>query len=349
MSGHIKSIREWNVQSHEDTTMNFHPGVNAIVGITDSGKSAFFRGIVWAITNKNGKGLRSRWGGETAVEIVYNDVTVTRAVDKGNAYELSTIAEPFVAFKTDIPFAVSEAINMDEINLQTQMDSPFLLSADTSAGDVAKVLNKIANLTSIDTAVSNIHKKSLSISRDIVSAQEQYKKLEEQEKSFDYLPQMEIDVESWQNLQKKKSLCVKRKIDLITLLSDIERDQEDIEEISHLLSSEKLVDSAILLTTKQKECQESARKLASIICDIESQVKEIASLENLFEIEEELDSVLELLEDQNETQNTISALSKLIYQIERQDQQATNLQMEEITLEREFKRTFPKICPLCER
>ena len=171
MNGHIKSIRVQNIQSHKDTTLVFHKGVNAIVGITDSGKSSLYRSLDWLINNRAaGKTFYSSWGGDSIVDMTFDDaVTVSRLKSKeGNAYEIAAPkrkTSEFKAFKTTIPVEVSETVNMDDINLQTQLDAPFLLSS--SAGDVAKVLNKVANLTSIDTSISNIRKKSLAISSDI--------------------------------------------------------------------------------------------------------------------------------------------------------------------------------------
>ena len=40
-----------NFQSHKYTVINFDEGLNSIVGATDSGKTAIFRALKWALYN----------------------------------------------------------------------------------------------------------------------------------------------------------------------------------------------------------------------------------------------------------------------------------------------------------
>jgi len=64
----IKTLSIQNYQSHKDSTLEFDPGVNVIVGSTDSGKTAIIRALRWLIWNRpNGDSFRSTWGGDTKV------------------------------------------------------------------------------------------------------------------------------------------------------------------------------------------------------------------------------------------------------------------------------------------
>ena len=66
----IQSLALKNFQSHKDTLIKFDPGVNVIVGSTDSGKSAIIRALRWLVWNRPiGDKMRSNWGGETEVII----------------------------------------------------------------------------------------------------------------------------------------------------------------------------------------------------------------------------------------------------------------------------------------
>ncbi len=48
----IKSAKLINFQSHIDSLLEFHSGVNSITGQSDSGKSSILRAINWVIHNK---------------------------------------------------------------------------------------------------------------------------------------------------------------------------------------------------------------------------------------------------------------------------------------------------------
>lgn len=124
----IKSIEIKNYQSHKETKLDFSPGVNVIVGATDSGKSAIIKALRWVITNRpTGDSFRSSWGGDTKVSVVTDGLgldTFTRAkTDKGNLYKLNDLE--FKAFGSDVPEEIKMALDMNHINVQTQFESHF--------------------------------------------------------------------------------------------------------------------------------------------------------------------------------------------------------------------------------
>ena len=41
----IKSLEIKNVQSHKNSRLEFSPGINALVGTSNNGKSAIFEGV----------------------------------------------------------------------------------------------------------------------------------------------------------------------------------------------------------------------------------------------------------------------------------------------------------------
>ena len=84
----IKKLNILNFQSHKDTSLSFAPGVNVIVGASDSGKSAIIRALRWLIWNRPvGDAFRSHWGGETQVVVVTDELdTITRLKEKSGNY-----------------------------------------------------------------------------------------------------------------------------------------------------------------------------------------------------------------------------------------------------------------------
>jgi DNA repair protein SbcC/Rad50 len=139
-------------QSHKKTHLDFKPGVNTIIGTSDQGKSSIIRSIKWVVENRpSGESFRSTFAsGETTVAIHLEDGTV---VIRGRNNTLNYYQQDdlkYMAFGQDVPELIKTKLNMDILNFQFQLDPPFLLSE--SPGNVAKYLNEIVNLESIDIA-----------------------------------------------------------------------------------------------------------------------------------------------------------------------------------------------------
>ena len=124
----ISSLQITNFQSHEETTLELHEGVNAIVGATDSGKSSIIRAATLLIKNRpSGDAFRSEWGGETKIKFTLpNGDFIARTKGKENTYSIGTKAvgetDVFSAMKTDVPEEIEHILNIQDINFQFQHD-----------------------------------------------------------------------------------------------------------------------------------------------------------------------------------------------------------------------------------
>jgi chromosome segregation ATPase len=157
----LRNIKIENFQSHENTTLEFSPGITAIIGESDSGKSAIMRAIRWVVDNRpTGEGFISWWNfqkgklaGSTKVTIETDDFIAVREKNKDgfNGYMANTTVYGTVG--TDVPISITDGLNINEMNIHRQFESHFLLSM--SAGDVAKYLNKLVKLDVIDTVIQN--------------------------------------------------------------------------------------------------------------------------------------------------------------------------------------------------
>lgn len=146
----FKQLQIKNFQSHKNSILEFHPGVNIIIGQTDTGKTAIVRCLKWINFNRpTGEAFKSNWGGQTSVLLETDDHTIERIKGTKNLYKLDNV--DMTAFGTDVPQEIIEAVNMSETNYQFQHDNFFLLS--NTAGEVAQFFNKIAHLDKIDKGV----------------------------------------------------------------------------------------------------------------------------------------------------------------------------------------------------
>jgi exonuclease SbcC len=264
----IKSLKILNFQSHEKSKLDFSTGVNVIVGTSDSGKTAIIRALRWLIWNRpSGDAIRSNWGGGCTVIVdTEEDDIVVRGKDKTDTYQLSRSGGKslvFKAFGTSVPQEIADLLKINEINLQGQLDAPFLLSS--SPGEVAQHFNKVARLDKIDKATGNINSAIRELTADIKYKEVDEARLEEQVKQFDYLDKFEAEVEVLEEMEKR-SVTLKnaqRKLaDLIRKATDI---TEQVEECTDLPALEPIVDKLTGLFADARAKQQAVATLSRAI------------------------------------------------------------------------------------
>jgi exonuclease SbcC len=151
----IKQVRAINYESQKNTVLDFHPGLNVLVGESDRGKSGFFRAFNKCRTNRPlGSGMKPLyWEGDGLVQVTFdNDQTVSWIQNKsGNFYQIGD--SDLINAGTDVPEEVRTIFNMDEINCQSQIDRSFLMFE--TSGERGRILNKLAGLDKIDSTMAN--------------------------------------------------------------------------------------------------------------------------------------------------------------------------------------------------
>lgn len=157
----LKSLKLYNFQAHRKRLLTFDPGITTIKGRTDAGKSAILRALRWLMLNDMGGEDFISWGEREAVvilELEHNEIAAKVVRRKGpeNVYKLNgNVFKAFGAGK--VPDLIEEVLRVDEVNFQKQHDSPFWLG-EKNAGEVSRQLNRVIDLSVIDTAISNASK-----------------------------------------------------------------------------------------------------------------------------------------------------------------------------------------------
>lgn len=349
----IKSLHIKNFQSHSSTNLVLHPGVNVIIGESDTGKSAILRALSWLVRNKvDDKSFRSNWGGRTDVEIRFDDGNeVSRTQDKDNCYYLvneeTGVDEEYKAFRSDIPEDIVAALNMDVLNMSYQFDPPFLLA--DSPGEVAKTLNKIADLNDIDTSIGNIRKMVLANSREISGVEFQLEELEQHKKELSFLPEMEKDViELEQLLHKETKLCSQINIGH-KLINAISKTEEELKGLDLFLAADKEVTKVSALVDREKSLTGQARGLESLIKAIETDSKDLEVLNSFLLAETDMKSALVLIEKEFELSMKITQFEKMIKSIETSELKVRDSERFIIHLANHLKSVMPEVCPLCDQ
>jgi exonuclease SbcC len=348
---YLKNLAIQNYQSHRNSEITFSEGVNAIVGASDSGKSTIFRAISWLLTNKpKGEAFRSRWGGKTLVEAEFSDgLVIGRQKDKESKDNIYYIDDQDYKVEQSgaVPDDVVTALNMDDINTQGQHDSPFLLTS--SGGDVAKLLNKIANLTQIDTAISNIKSSVTANSREIKNVESQITELEKQQESFKYLEQLEKDVLWYETLNSDMTNWNLQIQNLSAIADGIIIAQKELNEVEVFLKAERPLEAAILLTEEETTVVGQIRAIESVIAKLETDVKAEAEIKTFLLAETEVEIALQSVTNMAKLQQEGRALQNIVFDIDRK--QATLFHLIELITERERLYTLDMgdTCILCER
>ena len=345
----IQKLKIKNFQSHGETELEFHKGVNIVVGASDAGKSTIIRAIRWIIWNRpSGDAIRSVWGGETSAEIVTDGVAIKRGKDKTDYYELyNGTGKPtvFKAIGTGVPEELNGVLNLSEINISYQLDAPFLLSE--TPGDVAKHFNRVAKLDMIDRATSNINSAIRDITSDIKHKDKQIENYTEELSKFDHLEKFEAEVEVLEGMEKLYDATWKKWTKLGALILDYNTVKEDIERESKILQDEEKVNKLLELYEEKESKAERYESLRSLLDDLALVQDNIKEAQEYVEDEKEVNNLLTLYSNKKTVVERVLSVSKLLSNLTYTSSDINKKALKLKELEGKWEREFPDVCPLC--
>lgn len=346
----IQQIDIQNFQSHKDSTLEFSPGVNVIVGTSDSGKTAVIRALKWAVFNRpSGDEYRSHWSNaksETSVAITVPDHTVLRLKSNpSNLYQLDNT--DFNAFGTDVPKEIKDVLNINEINLQQQLDSPFLLNKECTPGDVAHHFNKIAHLDQIDIGLKKIQSWENALSQTIKSDESTLKESIQKLTKYENLDKLEVRVEVLEQLEADASNIVKNIGKLKSIISNLSQIEQDITEANEFLKIETKLNALFILIESRNVLEDKIEDFSNVILALRSADVSIQEYSGLVKLEPTINSILQSLDESNKQTEKVNKLKDFLFTY---DRVVTGIERQTISLkalEKEFHDNMPEICPLC--
>jgi len=348
----IQSIEIKNFQSHKNTKLQFSPGVNVIVGTSDSGKTAILRALKWAATNKpSGDAFCSTWGGVTEVTLKTNKATVVRKKE-GSKNQYSLInglngASPIVfeAFGTNIPEEIDNALNLKETNLQQQLDAPFLLSE--TSGTVASHFNRIANLEVIDKASQKIDKAIREIKSNTTFKENAEITQRTLLSKFEYLDKFEVDLEVLEDMEKDMVRQFNEVRAVTILLNSLDEISRKINSYSYLLAYEKEVNSILSLMQTEQEIYKRIERIETFIASLEYKEEQLLEAKEILKYEKEVNSILLLLPAKDSYKKEIKELDLFLYNLERTEEKFEKQKSKLNRMQKQFTQNMPSTCPLC--
>lgn len=166
----IEFIRARNFQSHADSQIDLDGRVTVVVGTSNSGKSAIIRALEWVRTNRpRGKSFIRLGTARALVEVGCSESGVLISRERAKSDNKYTVEdEEFSAVGTGVPEEVTQALGISEIQVQRQLDGPFLVLE--SPGKVAAAINEAVGLDSVVPLQSELRRRARQIDSDLETA-----------------------------------------------------------------------------------------------------------------------------------------------------------------------------------
>ncbi|RPI56383.1 MAG: hypothetical protein EHM49_00435 [Deltaproteobacteria bacterium] len=216
-----------NFEEHQDTTLEFAPGITVIYGTTDQGKSSIRRAITWVACNRpvGPRSVRDNTK-ESEVTLSFDNspsVTRGRKNDK-NYYKIrdskvdGTGVNIFKAFSTKVPDEVNAIVNLNEANIQEQFKKYYLLQ-DTP-GQVAKTIHTLLGMDLVDTTATVVNRAIKQQAETITKAEITIAGIKKEIQKFAYLKAIE---EEYRNLELAIQSCSKIEADIHNLTTTVEK------------------------------------------------------------------------------------------------------------------------------
>lgn len=303
----IKRVEIKNFQSHKNTKFDLVHGTNALVGSSNSGKSAVIRAIQWCLINvPSGTDFITVGEKEACVKVfLSNGKTIERRRNRGNVnlyilHEGDEVLGEYTGFGSKVPHVIVEAHGITPIagnlyfQFAHQLEAPFMLSLRPSKR--AEVLGDLEELTRIDEALSSVNDDIRINNKTRISLEKEEKSLLlEHEKLVRETDRMRERVEAIKAIKEG----IENKVNLYNLLS---------------VHYKRLKEIDGELTNLDAEREKADRILAHWPSDLEERIQNFKQLkkyhDRLLEIDDELKSIKDINDDKLKEITNLNELVK---------------------------------------
>jgi len=345
----INSIHGRNFQSWKDITLDLDPGVNAIVGPSDCGKTVAFRLLNWIFNNRPGGNEFHSWAGGDpygAVDLG-NDGIVTRSRRANeNIYTLND--QEFKAFGTTVPEPIQKALNISDINFQFQLDDPFMFGE--TPGNIARKLNEVVDLAIIDKALFNINQRYRQEVNQLKNAEDKKAELVDELAEYSWLPEAEEGLTKLEQLDSSIINNRQQALALEIIIKEIGHIEIEIDQVSTgPIKAYDEVRTLIDLDNQiDKNFQDSAT-LDDLIGEIDGLKGEVEKSQGCLQFESVVKEAVMLNGRIGMDWVNRNSFMRFLDDIKTTWQYLDSKREELGELEEEFYGLMPEICPLCDQ
>jgi len=320
-----------NFQAHANLTLDLKHPITTLVGRSDAGKSSIIRALYWLTFNQpRGDGCLRRGTKRVRVRLRVAGKTLVRQKGKGNTYTLD--GHRLDAVGTTVPEPVSRALRLSPLNFQLQLDGPFWF--DLSPGQVARELNKMANLDAMDRSQAWVSRRLRQQQAEGEVLQELRSEAQTAARRLRWVSPLSAGLKRLETQGQRLAGCSAAVDSLRVLLADAGRCQTRVSRANAALGAGKAaVRTAVAIATITDEIQEIRRHV--------SRARRAALLSRVT-----LPDVRPLITLDAE----ITHLTEMLGDVAEHNAMQAKLQTEIEMLRADIKKVKqPKVCPTCRR
>lgn len=262
-----------NIQSHKKSLLQFHEGVNIIIGDSDQGKSAIFNSLFWCMFNRPlGVVHRSWWGGSMLSSIELDNGIIELKRKGQSVYHIihGKVNREYKAFGQEPPDEIKELFNIDrKINIQRQLEreAPIFLISE-APGDVARFFNRVAGIDKIDLLLKKANSELTKTNRKHDIIEESIEDKEEELKEYEGISILQKKVEQGIELDTELEEMNTEIFHLDQTFERIKSINDSIKELKPKLKLYKKINKAEALLSEKNRILDSIVHLEGSIEDI---------------------------------------------------------------------------------
>ena len=348
----INSIKIQNFQSHVNTTLDLDPGVTAIVGPSDCGKSSVFRSLNWLINNRPGGSEFHSWaGGDPSIILNLgsgpDNINISRSRRANeNIYTLND--QEFKAFGTNVPEPIQKALNISDINFQFQLDDPFLFGE--TPGNIARKLNEVVDLAVIDKALFNINQRYRQEVNQLKNAEDKKEALSDELEEYVWLANADASLTELEQLDQSVIHNKQQALAIEIIIKEIYHIEKEIDQVSSgSIKAENEIQELINLDNQIDKNFKDSQTLDDLIGEIDGLKEEIEKAERCLRFESAVQDALALDDAIITKWNDRNKFRVLLDHIKMAQRTFDNKKLELEATENKFHELMPEVCPLCDQ
>lgn len=339
----IDQITIKNFQSHKESRLKFDRGVNVIIGSSNSGKTSILRALNWVVNNKpSGDSFRRHGEKSVSCEVVVDGKLVTRTKSE---YTISS-DEGSLSYRTfgqGVPEDVEKLFNLSFLNVQNQMDAPFLLS--DSAGEVGRKLNEIVELDIINSSLSRINKQIRTLKTRLSYDEQRMATHLVDLKQYDYLGDLSRRIILLKQLQKEKDSAEKELDELEKVNTQYTEILSQLEGANRLIAMERKISELL----RNRETNTEIKQDMESLLECRAVKREIKKAERILGLGHDVDRLSRILVERKAVAREIGEFEHSVDALLKAEGEIESCQRRVRQLSAKFAKLMPNICPLCSQ
>lgn len=294
-------------QSHNETHLEFHPGINILIGDNHAGKTAVLRALYVLAFNPPGylRHYRRHQKHWPTIEIEWDKHTIVRDKD---GYKLD--GTRYSAVKGTVPKDIADILNLRETNFKMQRDELFLISA--SPGARAKIVGSATGLEEQEVLTEYCTKKIREIT-DSIKIKEHLKtitrkRISELDNLNTLAPKFTLFDEQLKRIATMEETFnqVSEAIKVLKSIEDIVRTEEKLKQIRRMITLATTNEATII------DNEKNTVELKEVISNLKSTTTLVSKEDKIQALRRKKDGLMENIDKAQEMSREIGEIKNLV-------------------------------------